>query len=178
MDKTYRTPEALRVRMKVKRDAIKAAGGAAYDELLAKERAARALQRKRSPGRIRAERRKYEKTRPGYLKKRLVLVARQRARRAGLEATIKAAEIYWPSHCPVLGIELDYSRCGSRKAHNPANPSLDRWDNSKGYVPGNVFVISWRANALKSNATWQELEAVTRYARDGVGSFPSALIKP
>lgn len=152
-------------RMKLKRDAIKAAGGAPYEALLVKERAARAAFRKRHPEQTRADRKKHEKTRPGYRRMRMLMGARRRGRYRGLDATIRSSDLVWPTHCPVLGIELDYA---SRDARNPALPSLDRWDNSKGYVPGNVFVISMRANCLKSNASPEELDAVARYARHGL----------
>ena len=42
-------------------------------------------------------------------------------------------------------------------------PSLDRWDSAKGYVPGNVFVISYRANTLKNSATYEEILKVAKY---------------
>ena len=42
-------------------------------------------------------------------------------------------------------------------------PSLDRIDNSKGYVPGNIAVISMRANMIKNNATLAELKAIVAY---------------
>lgn len=94
----------------------------------------------------------------------MVLRARRRARHAGLEATITVADIVWPSHCPVLGLELDYfTPRGSRIVNNPANPSLDRWDNTKGYVPGNVFVISYRANTIKNTATYAEVLKIAKY---------------
>lgn len=87
-----------------------------------------------------------------------------------MEATIKANDLMWPEFCPVLGLKLDYETPpGKRDARNPALPTLDRWDNSRGYVPGNVFVISFRANSLKNDATADELEAVARYARHGLG---------
>lgn len=40
------------------------------------------------------------------------------------------------------------------------SPSLDRLDSSKGYVKGNVRVISKRANQLKNNATVEEMRMV------------------
>ncbi len=43
--------------------------------------------------------------------------------------------------------------------------SLDRIDNSKGYIPGNVAVISWRANLIKNSSTLEELEAVVAWLR-------------
>ena len=46
-------------------------------------------------------------------------------------------------------------------------PTIDRWDNAKGYVPGNCYVISLRANQLKGNATAEELRAVADYATLG-----------
>lgn len=38
-----------------------------------------------------------------------------------------------------------------------SSPSLDRIDNRMGYVPGNVWVISWKANRMKSDASMEEL---------------------
>lgn len=92
--------------------------------------------------------------------------ARSRGRKRGLGATITADDLDWPSHCPVLGLELDYpERSGERgTAHPQPNwPSLDRWDSTKGYVPGNVFVISYRANTLKNSATYVEILKVAKY---------------
>ena len=37
------------------------------------------------------------------------------------------------------------------------SPSLDRMDNSKGYVKGNVQVISHKANSMKFSASKDEL---------------------
>jgi len=99
-------------------------------------------------------------------KTRLCAGARLRDRQAGRSGTLKPSDLFWPTHCPVLGIELIYG-C-DREAGHPANATLDRWDNNLGYEPGNVYVVSWRANQLKSNGTPDELQAVADYARNGI----------
>jgi hypothetical protein len=53
----------------------------------------------------------------------------------------------------LLGIPL---KTGDRKV-NDSSPSLDRKDPSRGYTPDNVWVISFRANTIKSNRTWEQL---------------------
>ena len=45
-------------------------------------------------------------------------------------------------------------------SRNYTAPTIDRIDNAVGYVPGNVRIISQRANVLKSNGTDKELEAI------------------
>jgi hypothetical protein len=42
-------------------------------------------------------------------------------------------------------------------------PTLDRIHNYLGYIRGNVEVISWRANHLKSDSTLDELRKMVRY---------------
>ncbi len=86
---------------------------------------------------------------------RLFNAARSRATRLGREFSITLSDIVIPSHCPVLGVEL-IERDGQY------SPSLDRIDSSKGYVPGNVRVTSYRANMLKNNATVEELRLVLK----------------
>ena len=61
-----------------------------------------------------------------------------------------------PQKCPVFGIPLVSTGVrGSGPRFN--SPTLDRIDSAKGYTPGNVWVISHRANSLKSNASLEEL---------------------
>lgn len=82
--------------------------------------------------------------------------ARKRAFSLGLPFGIEPEDISVPDRCPVLGLLLDGS-CRDRK------PSLDRVVPSLGYVKGNVRVISFRANRIKSDATADELRAVLSY---------------
>jgi hypothetical protein len=46
------------------------------------------------------------------------------------------------------------------------SPSLDKIIPELGYVPGNVAILSYRANRLKSDATLEELEALVAYIRE------------
>jgi hypothetical protein len=143
--------------MKARYHALKAEFGENFlDEMANRKREWRAT------GKDRERHRKYKKP----LRGRLVRRARMRGRKAGIEATIKYGDIHWPARCPVLGIVLDYDSVGSaRNPRAPNLPSLDRWDNMKGYVAGNVFVISLRANILKSNATLDEISAIYKYMK-------------
>jgi hypothetical protein len=84
--------------------------------------------------------------------------ARQRAKQAGVPFTLTVDDIIIPKLCPALGITL--SR-GEGRATD-ASPSLDRIVPSLGYVPGNVIVLSKRANTIKSNGTGAEILAVAR----------------
>ncbi|MFL6758565.1 hypothetical protein [Sphingomonas sp.] len=93
---------------------------------------------------------------PGYA---LFDRARKRAQNRRLDFTIRREDIITPDVCPVLGIPLVV---GSDRS--PASPSLDRIDPSLGYVPGNIRVISDRANRLKSN---RSLAHLLRLAEQG-----------
>jgi hypothetical protein len=93
-------------------------------------------------------------------KNAIIVKSRSGAKQRGLEFAITVDDVEWPTHCPVLGIELKYVGKGERRDDYP---SLDRIDNSIGYRPGNVRVISWRANRIKWDCTPAELEAVWRY---------------
>ncbi len=76
----------------------------------------------------------------------------------GLPFTITVADVVVPDTCPLLGVAL---RLGTRY-DRAASPSLDRIEPSLGYVPGNVWVISFRANAIKQDASLPELELLVR----------------
>jgi len=93
----------------------------------------------------------------------LVNHARRRAKKLCLEFAITVDDIgQIGTHCPILGIEYNHEACHATKDFSP---SLDRIDNAKGYVSGNVQVISWRANRLKSNGTAEEFEKIAIHLR-------------
>jgi len=84
---------------------------------------------------------------------------RRNARKRGFEFSLTKADFEpLPTHCPVLGVELDYSGSG-----RPNSASIDRSNSSKGYVPGNVVIMSRRANTLKNDASAQELRKVLEH---------------
>lgn len=85
----------------------------------------------------------------------LLRLAKIRAKYRGLVFDVALSDLEpLPTHCPVLGIPLLYT--GTLR-DRPSWASLDRIDNSKGYVRGNVRIISYRANSLKSDATPTEM---------------------
>jgi hypothetical protein len=94
----------------------------------------------------------------------LVIDARARGKRNGVPVNITVEDIDWVTHCPVLGIELVYARTGG-KGQRVNSATLDRKINALGYVPGNVFVLSHRANRLKQDATVEEVEALLKYMK-------------
>lgn len=92
----------------------------------------------------------------------LLAQAKHRAKRRGLRFSLTPDDIIIPSHCPVLGIPLK----ASSRSFDPNSPSLDRVNNAKGYVKGNVLVISNRANMLKKDATPAELRKLADFYDD------------
>ena len=84
-----------------------------------------------------------------YPEKGLWRGARLRASKRGIEFSIDVEDIHVPDQCPVF--RVPFVKGGMQSA------SLDRIDNSKGYIPGNVQVISRRANTMKGDATEDEM---------------------
>ena len=106
----------------------------------------------------------YKRTSSRSLEQKMLSRSKSRALAKGLEHSLILENICIPKYCPLLGIELK-DNTGTGKGNNPTSPSLDRLDSSKGYTPDNVWVISNRANEIKSNATLEELEAIVRGLR-------------
>jgi hypothetical protein len=64
-----------------------------------------------------------------------------------------------PAKCPVFGRKFTERGAG----FSPWSPSIDKIDPAKGYVRGNVQVISMLANAMKRNATPAQLQQFARW---------------
>lgn len=86
--------------------------------------------------------------------KTLLSQAKYRARKRGLEFNIDLSDIVIPDNCPLTGIPIVR---GMGKKKGWSSPSLDRVDITKGYIKGNVAVISDLANTMKNSATLEEL---------------------
>lgn len=98
------------------------------------------------------------------VKKTLLYSARHRAAQLGLSCSISEEDIVIPEVCPILGIKIergvDFVHAGS--------PSLDRIVPELGYVSGNIHVISYKANTMKSDATLKELVIFANWVRDNI----------
>jgi len=72
----------------------------------------------------------------------------------GFNFNITIDDIIIPEYCPYLEIKL----LTDPKDHKSPNyATIDRIDSSKGYVKGNVQVISYKANSMKSSSTEKQL---------------------
>jgi hypothetical protein len=84
--------------------------------------------------------------------------------RSGIPFSVTIDDIEQPELCPVLGIKLDYG-CSDINKRNPAKATIDKVIPALGYIKGNVYIISHRANRLKSDVTLTELEQLLEYVR-------------
>ena len=75
--------------------------------------------------------------------------ARYRSKKDNIPFNLTIQDIIVPEYCPVLRyIKLETSKEGKHKYNSP---SLDRIIPKLGYIKGNVRVISFRANNIKSD---------------------------
>ena len=81
--------------------------------------------------------------------------AKSRAKDGNYPFTITVDDIIIPTTCPVLDIPI-YVTEGKSGGFNHS-PSLDKIDPEKGYTPDNTMVMSQLANAMKANATPEQL---------------------
>ena len=81
--------------------------------------------------------------------------AKNRALEHGLAFDIDVTDIIIPATCPVFGTPFEV---GAMTA-----ASLDRIDSSKGYIKGNVQVLSRKANIMKSDATLIQLQEFAQW---------------
>ena len=81
--------------------------------------------------------------------------ATQHAKKLNIPCTIKHSDIIIPDKCPLLDVPFILN-------DKKYTYSIDRIDNSKGYVPGNIAVISRLANMMKNCANFIELTTFSR----------------
>lgn len=86
--------------------------------------------------------------------------ARKRAKTRGLPCTITEddiKELGLPEVCPYLGVPLITH---SHAHNNPNTVSLDCIIPELGYVPGNIELISLRANVIKNDGSAEEHQKI------------------
>ncbi len=93
--------------------------------------------------------------------------AKNRARKKDIPFEITIEDIVIPEFCPCLGLLLERARPSlgkgvqeGRTKYSECAPSLDRILPEKGYVKGNVWVISLRANRIKNSSKPEELKMI------------------
>jgi hypothetical protein len=94
-----------------------------------------------------------------HLVKRMWHLAKARATKFNLPFALTQDMLVVPVVCPILGIPLAHGV----KKFTDNSPSLDRIKPEKGYVTGNVQVISMLANRIKTNATTEQIRKVADY---------------
>ena len=99
-----------------------------------------------------------------YFIKCLIRAAKHRAKKYSRTFSITIediiARIPQDNLCPVFGIPM--------LLNTKYAPSIDRFDNNKGYTPENIRIISHRANILKHDATFDEIEAIACYMQGAI----------
>lgn len=96
----------------------------------------------------------------------LIRQARYRAKKKNLEFSISVDDLFpIPEYCPVLGIKLERVK-GTIALNGSSSPSLDRIDNSKGYTKDNICIMSMRANHMKRDMSFEEVEKLYLFMKE------------
>ena len=104
-------------------------------------------------GRIKSCGHIFQHGKSGTLEYTIYHSAKARAKQKLLPFTITLSDVSIPLVCPILGISLQVNE----KHMKDNSPTLDRIYPEKGYVPGNVVVVSLRANRIKNDCTPDDL---------------------
>ena len=91
--------------------------------------------------------------------RRLFYASKKRAKDLEINFDLELKDIKIPRKCPILKIPIFPDRSKSKIN----SPSIDRIIPELGYTKGNIQIISWRANWLKNNATFFELEKLYEF---------------
>jgi len=105
---------------------------------------------------------------------KLLALAKHRAKKKNLEFNLELEDVVIPDYCPVLGIKLQRNRGG--KAANDNSPSVDRIDNSRGYIKGNIKIISYKANIMKNTSSSKDLKKMIDYIENNKETFLQKII--
>lgn len=97
------------------------------------------------------------------LEKILLRTAKNRSKRDQIPFDLDLSDISIPEFCPIFGIPLFRNLGNNGPCTN--SPSLDKIIPSKGYVKGNVQVISHLANTMKSYGTLEQLVVLGEWAK-------------
>jgi hypothetical protein len=93
---------------------------------------------------------------------RFLTKVRLRALKLGIPFDLTPVDICIPKRCPVLGIPLIRD---ATMINREQTPSLDKIKPELGYVCGNVVVISWLANRIRNNGTWDQHQKIADFYR-------------
>jgi len=104
-------------------------------------------------------RKKLKETKPEHL---IWMELKKRAKARDIKFELEVSDIIIPKFCPILGIELSF---GDGRVHD-ASPSMDRIIPDKGYVKGNCFIISSKANRMKQENTLETFELIINYIKE------------
>lgn len=104
------------------------------------------------------DRARYAREKASDPRKYMLMCARHRSKIKGIACTITLDDIVIPVRCPLLGTSLVVND----KKHRSNSPSLDRIFNAYGYVPGNITVVSYQANARKGELSSSELRIIAK----------------
>jgi len=99
-----------------------------------------------------------------WLNKMLVLKGVPKELRIDLLNTMEI-----PDNCPILGAPLNYlgtGRSGFTRGDN--SPSIDQIKPGEGYTKDNMAIISWRANRIKNDGTYEELYKIAKWLESKV----------
>jgi hypothetical protein len=87
--------------------------------------------------------------------------ARARAKKNGTEFTItqEDVEAVWTNTCPIYQMPL----VTNQGKPDGNSHSIDRINNNKGYIPGNIAIVSMRFNSEKRNLSPELLRRMLAY---------------
>lgn len=88
--------------------------------------------------------------------KAMLDVVKRRSVKQGRTFALVSSDIVIPEVCPCCSVKL----VRGDKRVTTTSPSVDRIENSKGYLPDNIWVICNRCNMLKGDASPVELRRI------------------
>jgi hypothetical protein len=96
---------------------------------------------------------------PSNIKKFLLNKARRSAIKNRYECNLTIDDIEIPKSCPYLNIKLTFNKKNNKDSNYA---SIDRIDSSKGYIKGNVMIISRMANTMKNSSTIDQMKIFSK----------------